>query len=227
MPTTKNTAAPAAQNQIVGEVINVGDLMLAKVENDNADAYTPGTPYMLAPTGSVARDTPTNSKTRYYSGRPYFVDTAEGETKLTLVVPGLTVQRRAEILGKPFDKDKGMLYDDGKPGNDYFALGYPCERPDGVVEVVWFLKGKLAIPKQEGETKTDSINEKPLTLEYTAVTTIHQFQVTTDRKGGVKLVEADTTHTAFTTANVDEFLAKVQTPPEPAATTAPETGGEG
>lgn len=201
--------------ETVGEAIDVSELYIAKVTADTDAAYTAGTPEILAPMATIGRETAVNTKTRYYSGKAMFTDTSEGETKMTIAVPGLTVKGRSNLLGKPYDTTKGMLYDHGEANAPYYAIGYRVTRPNNVEEFVWLLKGKFSIPKAEAETKTDSINEKTLSVEYTAVSTIHPFQLAADKKSGVKAVEADTTDTAFTT-KADWFSA-VQKPPEIAA----------
>jgi phi13 family phage major tail protein len=202
---------------VVGEAIDVSDLYIAPVNADTDAAYTPGAPESLAPVATIARETAVNTKTRYYSGKALFTDSSEGETKLTVAIPGLTIKGRSNLLGKPYDAANGKMYDDGVASAPYFAIGYRVSRPDGVAEYAWLLKGKFAIPKDEAETKTDSINEKTLSLEFTAVATNHKFQLGTNRKGGAKGVYADTSDAKFTGA--EAWFDAVQKPPEIASGT--------
>ncbi len=197
---------------IVGEAIDVSDLYIAAITADTEAAFTPGAPEVLAPVATIARETTVNSKTRYYSGKAMWTDTSEGETKLTIAIPGLTVKGRAGLTGKPYDAASGKMYDDGAANAPYYAIGYRVSRPDGVSEFAWLAKGKFAIPKDEAETKTDTINEKTLSIEYTALVTKHPFQLTAEKKGGVKAVYADTSDAAFTGAAT--WFDAVQTPPE-------------
>lgn len=205
----------AGTTMYCGEAVNVSRLFIAEVTGDDNGAYSAGTPKLLAPMSTIAKETTTNTKTRYYSGAPLYVDTSEGETKITVVVPGLTVKARAELLDKTYDSTSGLMYDSGKPGNKYYALGYMIEHAGGVNEYAWLAKGKFAIPKEEGETKTDSVNEKTLTVEYTAITTNTQFQLAPNVKNGVKAVYGDTFDAAFTAkyANDDAWFAAVVLPP--------------
>lgn len=202
---------------VVGEAIGVSELYVAKVTKDDASTYTAGTPESLAPMATIARETTVNTKTRYYSNKAMYADSSEGETKLTAAIPGLTVEGRAALLGKVYDKTNGIMYDNGEANTPYYAVGYAIDRPDGIKEFIWFLKGKFSIPKDEGETKTDNVNEKTLSLEFTAVTTIKQFQLmpTTSAGGGkqssCKLVSADTSDVAFTGAAT--WFTTVKTPP--------------
>lgn len=201
-------------NRIVGEAVGVSELYIATVTDaDTANGYVAGTPELLAPMATIGRETTTNTKTRYYSNKALFVDSSEGETKLTPVVPGLTIQKRNQLLGKAYDGTNGVGYDDGQANAPYFALGYAIDRPDNVKEYHWFLKGKFAIPKDEGETKTENINEKTLPLEYVAVTTQHKFKFPAGADRGCKAVSADTTDTAFTGAAT--WFQSVKKPPEP------------
>lgn len=196
---------------VVGEAIDVSDLFIATITADTDAAYTPGTPESLAPVATIARETAVNTKTRYYSGAALFTDTSEGETKLTIAIPGLTVKGRATLLGKTYDAAAGQMYDDGVANPPYFAIGYRVSRPNDIAEYAWLLKGKFSIPKDEAETKTDSINEKTLSLEFTAVRTIHQYQLAANKKGGAKAVHADTSDVAFTGAAA--WFETVKQPP--------------
>lgn len=181
-----------------GEAVDVSELVIAEVTGDDDLNYTAGTPYMLAPVATVAKETTTNTKTRYYSGQPLFVDTAEGETKVTVVVPGLTVSARAELAGKTYNTEKGLLYDDGQPGNKWWALGYRIKHAGDVDEYIWLAKGKFSIPREEGQTSETQINEKTLTVEYTAVNTKTKFKITESRNAGIKAVYGDTSDDKFT-----------------------------
>lgn len=194
----------------VGEAVGIEDIYVAPITKDNETGYTAGATDMLAPTATMARDTTTSTKTRYYSNKPLFVDTAEGETKVTLQVPGLTVKKRAELLGKFFDAAKGTMIDTGENNAPFYALGFKINRPDGIEEGIWFLKGRFSIPKEEAQTKTEGINEKPLTIEFTAVTTMCKFTVG-DKTKSVKAMQGDSSDPKFKAAAAN-WLKTVQTP---------------
>lgn len=198
-----------------GEAINVSRVFIAPVESDAGNTYKVGTPYMLAPVATLAKETSTSTKTRYYSGEPLYVDTSEGDTTVTAVVPGMTVKTRAELLGKSYDTEKGMMYDAGSPGEKYYALGYMVEHAGGFEEYVWLLKGKFSVPREETETKTENINEKTLSVTFTAIVTETQFQLENGKKGGCKAVYADTADEKFTTK--ESWFDAVVTPPPVAA----------
>lgn len=197
---------------VVGEAIGTEELFVAEVTKDDDTAYTTATPESVAPMATVARETTTNTKTRYYGNAALFTDTAEGETKLTVVIPGLTVQGRAKLIGKAFDPATGKMYDNGAVNAKYYAMGYVVNRPDGIKEFTWLNKGKFSISKEEAETTNGGgVNEKPLTMEYVAVKTQKKFQIDANKQDGVKAVSADTSNTAFTGAAT--WFNTVQTPP--------------
>jgi phi13 family phage major tail protein len=110
------------------------------------------------------------------------------------------------------------MYDSGEADPPYFALGYRLDRPNDVSEYAWLLKGKFAIPKEDAETKAGEINEKTLSVEYTAVTTIHKFQLTPinesdlGKRSGAKAVYADTSDASF--IGKDTWFTAVVKPPE-------------
>lgn len=210
---------PEAVNKYYGEAVNVSWLYLAEVTGDDKGAYSAGTPFLFAPAATIAKETASSTKTRYYSGVPLYVDTSEGETKVTLVVPGLTVKSRAELLGKVYDTTKGLMYDSGKPGEKYYALGYAIEHAGGVPEFAWLLKGKFSILKEEGETKTENVNEKTLSLEYTAIITNTKFQLNANTQSGTKAVYGDHTDAACKSAYANEaaWFKEVVLPPAVAA----------
>jgi phi13 family phage major tail protein len=197
---------------IYGEYINVGDMYIAKVLQDDASGYLADTVRNLAPMASVARDTPINTKNRYYSGKALFSNSSEGATKLTIVIPGLSNKDRAEILGKLYIDSAGRQFDSGKYNAPYYALGYKnvvaSSGAADVEEYFWFLKGKFAIPKQEAQTMGENVDEKALTLEFTGVSTVYQFTVGDDTDN-CKLMSGDTSDAAFDPTG---WFDQVQTP---------------
>jgi len=197
---------------VVGEAIGTEELYVAEVTADSEATYTTATPESVAPMSTIARETTVNTKTRYYGNAAIFTDSAEGETKMTVVIPGLTVQGRAVLIGKTFDAAAGKMYDNGAVNSKYYAMGYVVNRPNGVKEFTWYNKGKFVIPKDEAESVNGGgINEKPLTLEYVAVKTQKKFQLDANTRDGVKSISADTSNVAFTDAAT--WFATVKTPP--------------
>lgn len=145
--------------------------------------YTAGTPTALAPLASIASEVETATKTRYYDNIPYYVDTSEGETKVTCVISGIDIQTQAILLGKHYDSTDKRLYDTGQPNAPWIALGFRAQTADGF-RYFWYAKGKFAPWKEEANTKTADIEEKTTTLEFSAVvTTFSGFDVDSSPSG--------------------------------------------
>lgn len=202
-------------DNFIGEVIGVTDIFIAEILKDDKDDFTVGTPEVLAPTASIAEDTPTNQKPSCFSNQALFIYTSEGASKLTCVIPGISTKAEAMLLGKVYDDATGLMYDSGSPKTKYFAFGFRSNY--GKVEggegdrYVWFLKGSFAIPKREAATKTEQIDNKPLTVEYSAISTIHKFQLDDKTVDGAKRVQGDTSDVAF---DPSTWFDAVVTPPE-------------
>lgn len=181
---------PTPTTNNFGEFIGVSNVHIAAVTADTASAYTAGTPKYLAPAASVAQEPNVATKARYYDNKAYFTTTTEGETKVTVVLSGLDIKEKAELLGKHYDSTAKRLYDTGSMKEaPWLALGFETQVEGGTV-YYWFTKGKFAAPKEEAETMTNDITEKTLTLEYTAVVTEHKFTVGSNTVG-LKRIAAD------------------------------------
>lgn len=163
----------------------VDKLYYALVTQDDADAYAAGTPKYLAPL-KLAVQTPTiNSKTDYYDNQPMFVDTAEGETKIKVDITMIPLDMQAELLGKVYDATQESLYDNGgQPPK--VALGFRAKNSDGTYTLLWYLSCKCTAPEEEAQTETDSPEPKGLSLEFTAVRTVHQFALSGSVTDSVK-----------------------------------------
>lgn len=171
-----------------GEFIGVSDVYTADV-TDSVSAYTPGTPAMLAPTASFAIEPAIATNPRYYSNKAYYITHTEGETKITVVIPGIDMATAAGLLGKYYNTSTKRLVDTGEANAPWKALGFAAD-VEGGKKYYWFLKGKFAPFKEEAESKNTDIAPKTTTLEFTAVTTEYLFTVNAESKG-VKLMSAD------------------------------------
>ena len=176
--------------------------------------YVAGTPVALAPAASVAQEPSNSTKTRYYDNKPYYVDTTEAETKVTLVVSGLDVEQQATLLGKTYDSTKKRLLDSGEPNAPYLALGFRTKVAGGY-RYFWYLKGKFAPFKEEAETQTEDTNEKTISLEFTAAkTTFSYFDIDSAAASCKRVVADDQIDTTITTVN---WFDAVETPDQYAA----------
>lgn len=171
-----------------GEFIGVSDVYTADVA-DSSSAYTPGTPAKLAPTASIASEPAVSTNIRYYSNKAYYTTMTEGETKLTIVIPGVDIQVAAGLLGKYYNTSTKRMVDTGDANPPWKALGFATD-VEGGKKYYWYLKGKFAPFKEEAETKTTDIAPKTISLGFTAVVTEYLFAVNGASKG-VKLMAAD------------------------------------
>lgn len=197
---------PAATDSTLNISINNGTCTgltpaLTSVNTATGTGYVAGAPVALAPLASIAMEPANSTKTRYYDNIPYYVDTTEAETKVTVVVSGLDIQQQAILLGKTYDAGSKRLLDNGQPNAPYVALGFRTKVAGGY-RYFWFLKGKFAPFKEEASTQTDATEEKTLSLEFTAATTTYAyFLINAAASSCKRVVGDDQIDTAITTVN--------------------------
>jgi phi13 family phage major tail protein len=184
-------------------------LFFALVTQDDASAYAAGTPVALSPL-KVAKQTPAaNSKTEYFDNQPFLTMNSEGETKIKIDVAGLPLDIQAQILGKVYDSVTESLYDNGGTPPDC-ALGWRAKNSNGTYTLYWYLKGTFKPFEEEAETEADTPAAKGLSLEFTAVRTVHQWalsaSVTDSIKRRVSRLAGDVA-TWFDNVQVPEYVA--------------------
>ncbi len=169
----------------------VDKLYYAIVTQDDASVYIAGTPAALAPLKLAAQTPASNSKTEYFDNQPFLTMSAEGETKIKIDITALPLDVEAALLGKVYDVTNKAIYDNNGTPPDV-ALGFRAKKSDGTFMLFWFLKGTFMPFPEEAATETDTPDPKGLSLEFTAVRTVHQFDLdggtTTD---SVKRVKTD------------------------------------
>lgn len=180
-------------------VVGLRDLYYALVTQDDASAYTAGTPTLLAPAMTASLAPAVNSSTQYADDGPYDVMTAEGETKISLEVTNLPEITLAAITGVVYDATNHRVFDNGGTP-PFVALGFRAKKSSGGYKYYWFLKGRFTKPAEETASDSDTPDPKPLKLEFTAIKTTYQYVMgaTTD---GVKVVRGDTDETGFSATN--------------------------
>jgi phi13 family phage major tail protein len=185
---------PIASNEYKS-VVGLRDLYYALVTQDDTNAYTAGTPALLAPAMTASLAPAVNSATQYADDGPYDVMTAEGETKISLEVTNLPEITLAAITGAVYDATNHRVFDNGGTP-PFVALGFRAKKSSGGYKYYWFLKGRFTKPAEETASDSDTPDPKPLKLEFTAIKTTYQYVMgaTTD---GVKVVRGDTDETGF------------------------------
>ena len=204
-------------NSPYGELVNVDNTHYAKVTADTKETYTTDVPKYLAPAAEIKHEATVDNTPRYYDGKPMFSTPSEAATAVTLTVSGVPSKLAAELTGKPYDATKGIAIDTGDAsGAPDYALSGRMELGDGGYRYYQYLKGKFTLGGSTAHTAEDKTTANTVDLNYTAVVTVHEFDVPDGKtpagtkKSGVKGLTADTTDEAFTSA--DAWFSKVQTP---------------
>jgi len=179
--------------------IGLSSLYVAEVIQDDDLGYVADTPEYLAPAAEASQE-PTNSfEIQYADDQPYDVMTSEGDTKINLTVTGMSIEMLAKITGRVFDPTTGRMFDNAGVA-PYFALSFRSLKSNGKYRYYQYLKGKFDMPKEETATKGEKPEPKTLQLTFTAIKTVHKFNLgsVTD---SVKRIIGDDDTTNFNGAN--------------------------
>lgn len=187
--------------------VGLRDIFYALVSQDDSGAYAAGTPAYFAPAMTASQAPATNSKTVYADDGPFEVAVNEGETKIDFEVTNIPMEVLAEVLGKVFDAATGRVFDNGGTPPDV-ALSFRSLKSNGSYRYFQYLKGKFSAPSEEQASSTDSPDPKPAKITYTAVKTIHQFDLG-DINDGVKRVIGDEDTASFSGTT---WFSSVQVP---------------
>jgi phi13 family phage major tail protein len=152
----------------------VDKLYYAKVTQDDADGYAADAPLPLAPLGAAVQTPSSNKDVKYFDNKAMFSLSAEGETKLKFDITDLPIETQAALLGKVYDSTTESMYDGDSTPPD-MAVGFRALNSDGTYTLYWFLKGNFTPYEETANTKTASPDAKGISLEYTAIYTIHEF----------------------------------------------------
>jgi phi13 family phage major tail protein len=188
-------------------VLGVDSLYYALV-TDSADAYTPGTPAVLAPLATISVKPKTGTKTQYFDNKAMESLFSEGESEGEIEIQGLPLDVKAVLLGKTMDSANGRMYEDGGTP-PYVALGYRALKTDGSYKYYWYLKCVFSPPDEEANTKTESPDPKTTKMKLTALYTEYEFDVDGANNRSVKKVEGDSSLTDFSATG---WFSSVQIP---------------
>ena len=190
-------------------VVGVEDVHVSLVTQDNAAGYAADVPEYFAPVSEVSAEAENSQETQYADNQPFDVLTSEGPTKITLTTTNIPIEILAKYLGKVFDTVSGRMFDQGGGATPPdAALSFRAMKSNGSYKYFQYLKGKFSIPKDEAATKEATATPKPQQIIFTAMNTIHEFDLG-DINGTVKRIvgDEDTTNFSGTT-----FFDAVQTP---------------
>lgn len=199
--------------QQVFEFRGVDNLYVAEVIQDDANAYACGTPFHLAPVAEIGKSTDSSSEAHYYDNKAMIVINSESADTITITMAPPELKYLAQIIGKSFDSETGMLVDSPKK-NRYFALMYRTKGTDGAYRYVSRLKGQFTIPDETSATENDGTDTNNTQVTFTGIYTEHEFTKgiyngAAWEKSGVKGIVVDT---RYGMGNVDGFFNSVQTP---------------
>lgn len=161
----------------VFEFRGVEDLFYAEVKEDSENQFSTGTPKRLSYTATISKEVESSSETHYYDNKGMIVINAKGAETFTLTVAPPKLETLAEITGQAFDSASGMMME-GEVEPKYFSIGYRTKGTDGHWRYCWKYKGQFAIPSEEVNTESDSIDTTNTELTFTAISTIYKFAQT-------------------------------------------------
>lgn len=164
------------------------NIMYAEVTKDGSDAYTVGTPAQLIPAGNLSISVDSSTADTYFDNALFYRAGQEGNSVVTIDGAMLRPEMVAEITGKTVDSTTGVIIDDGKYHEKYFAVGGEIGLVDGTKINVWFLKGTFSYPDESAKTEDASTDVGAMTLTFNAIRTIYEFS----GKGACKRVVMDT-----------------------------------
>lgn len=159
----------------VFEFRGIEDLYYAEVKEDSETQFTTDTPKRLSYTAKIAKEVESSSETHYYDDKGMIVVNTKGAETFTLTVAPPKLEILADITGQAFDSAAGMLIE-GEINPKYYAIGYKAKGTDGNWRYCWKYKGQFAIPSEENNTESDSIDTTNTELTYTAVSTVYKFE---------------------------------------------------
>lgn len=183
----------------------VDNLVYAEVTKDTLEEFVTGEVKALSPVAEIGKTTETSSEAKYYDNIPMFIDKSEGPDEISCRVVPLTLDVLADITGKFFDEETGMMID-GPSTNKYFAIGYRTKGNDGLYRYVWRLKGTFNIPDETSATEDDGTESNDQELIFTGIHTVHKFTKTNATAKGLIVDER------IGSADVETFFETVQTP---------------
>jgi phi13 family phage major tail protein len=188
--------------------VGLRDIYLAEVLQDDAVAYVADTPFYLAPALEATSEPKTESKTQYADDQPYDPMTSEGETVIKFKITNIPVVILAKITGKIYDTTTGTMYDYGGEA-PYFACMFRSKRSNGKYRYYVYLKGRFTMPGDEAASKSDSPDPKTPELTFTAVYTIHPFDLGGSITDTVKRLVGDDDDVNFSATG---WFTSVRTP---------------
>lgn len=181
-------------------------------DTNEEDGLTYGTPFAVAGTSELSKETENSSESHYYDNIPAIVIDSVGADTVTASVSAIPLDILSKLTGQTYDDETGMFIE-GERTSKYFAIGYITEDTDGNEVFVWRLKVKCSIPSSTHATKTDGTDANGQEITFTGINTQHKFEKTGKTAKAVNLEMAK----GLTTYTETDFFAAVQDPDKVAA----------
>jgi len=188
--------------------VGLRDIYYAIVSEDSLAAFTVGTPKYLAPAASATQAPATNTETQYADDQPFDVVTSKGEIEVVVNVTAIPLVTLAEITGEAYDAANGRMYDVGGTA-PYVALGFRTKKSNGKYLYYWYMKGTFNSPNEDSETLGETPTPQTQEITYTAIQTVHKFDVGQAEDKALYRVKGDEDATGF---DATGWFTEVQTP---------------
>ena len=187
----------------VFEFRGIDSVYYAKVISDTADAISFDTPKYLCPVAELGKTTESSSEAHYYDNKALISLSSEGADEVTLSTAGIPIDVLAEITGKYFDAELGVMAENSGIAPD-IALLYRTKGTDGKYRYVTRYKMKASIPDETVATENDGTDANGQEIKLTGVSTVFEFT----KGGSAKAVVCDTRYDAV---DVSEWFTAVKT----------------
>lgn len=194
------------QNEKVVEYRGIEGLVGAILEEDTKEGITYGTPFYIAGTSELSKETETASETHYYDNGPKIVIDATGADTVNVNVSAVPLDVVAKITGQKHNEEKGMLIEGGARA-PYMAIGYITEDTDERKVYVWRYKGKFSRPSETHGTKNNGTDANGQELTFTGIETEYRSAANDNKPIMATVCMADKCG-----MTEEGFFAKVQTP---------------
>lgn len=187
----------------VFEFRGIDSVYYAKVISDTADAISFDTPKYLCPVAELGKTTESSSEAHYYDNKALISLSSEGADEVTLSTAGIPIDVLADITGKYFDADLGVMAENSGIAPD-IAILYRTKGTDGRYRYVTRYKMKASIPDETVATENDGTDANGQEIKLTGVSTVFEFT----KGGSAKAVVCDTRYDAV---DVSEWFTAVKT----------------
>lgn len=158
----------------IKEYRGIRGLMAAVLTQDTKEGLTYETPFYVAGTSELSKETASETESHYYDNMAAVVIDSVGADTVNVNVSAVPLSVIAKLTGQTYDEKTGTLIEDNSVA-PYVALGYITEDTDGKEIYVWRYKGKFSRPGDTHSTKNDGTDANGQELTYTGVSTVKKF----------------------------------------------------